>query len=134
MSRHSSYKQSIPAPKSKNPRRTPPPPPPPVVEEPAPPKAAPAHLPWLGDPTPRQVRATFADKFLAMHRRELTERASMLRRLGYSRSEVQRRLEQYELWEHEPFHSSQLRAEVSQLVDEVFNPSTPRATSLVPGR
>lgn len=128
-----SYKHSIPAPKSKTQRRTPPPPPPPVVEEPV--KAvAPPHLPWLGDTAPREVRATFADKFLAMHRRELLERAGMLRRLGYSRLDVLRRLEQYELWEYEPFHSSPLRAEVSKLVDEVFSPATPRATTLVPGR
>lgn len=90
--------------------------------------------PWLREAASRDVRATFADKFLAMHRRELSERASLLRRLGYGRDEVRQRLEQYELWEYEPFHRSQLEREVAGLVAEVFATATPRTTTLSPGR
>jgi hypothetical protein len=88
---------------------------------------------WWTPSIPEAVRATFADKFLAMHRREIHERASLLRRLGYGQDEVQKRLEGYELWEHEPFHRSPLRAEVAKLVAAVFAPSTPRTTTLSPG-
>lgn len=78
------------------------------------------------------ARAGQPAKFLAMHRREIYERASLLRRLGYSRDEVQRRLEGYETWEYEPFHMPRLRTEVAQIVASVYAPASMRTTSLSP--
>lgn len=78
------------------------------------------------------ARAGQPTKFLAMHRREIYERASLLRRLGYSRDEVQRRLEGYETWEYEPFHMPRLRAEVAQIVASVYESASMRTTSLSP--
>jgi hypothetical protein len=96
------------------------------------PKKQPA-FPWLSAAIPETVQKNFPAKFLAMHRREIHERASLLRRLGYSQAEVCRRLEGYELWEYEPFHHSPLRAEVAKLVAAVFAPPQPRTTTLSPG-
>jgi len=67
-----------------------------------------------------------------MHRRELRERAALLRRLGYSRAEVETRLASYEAWEYEPFHASPLAAEVAGIVAEVFAPTQPRQYTLSP--
>lgn len=130
MSRKTSHKQSVSQSKS---ARRPEVPPQAAKEEPVQAAKQP-HFPWLGEAAPRDVRRTFADKFLAMHRRELSERASLLRRLGYGRDEVRQRLEQYESWEYEPFHRSQLEREVAEIVAEVFATATPRTTTLSPGR
>ena len=88
---------------------------------------------WWDATIPQSVRGTFPDKFLAMHRKELHERASMLRRLGYAQDEVRRRLEGYEAWQYEPFGASKLAAEVEKIVAAVFAPSSPRTTGLLPG-
>lgn len=87
---------------------------------------------WWSAPIPEAVRTTFPDKFLAMHRKELHDRASLLRRLGYSQDEVRSRLEGYEQYEYEPFASSPLRAEVAKVVAAVFSPKSPRTTTLTP--
>jgi hypothetical protein len=68
-----------------------------------------------------------------MHRRELHDRASLLRRLGFSQAAVQKRLESYQTWEHEPFHRPLLLGEVAALVAEVFATKSPRSTTLAPG-
>ena len=67
-----------------------------------------------------------------MHRRELRERAALLRRLGYKQTEVEARLSGYEAWEYEPFHASPLLSEVAGIVAEVFAPSQPRQYILSP--
>jgi hypothetical protein len=67
-----------------------------------------------------------------MRRRELRERAALLRRLGYSRDAVVARLVGYEDWEYEPFHTSPLEGEVRTIVDEVFAPTQPRQYTLSP--
>lgn len=95
--------------------------------------AKPSTFSWWDASIPQPARATFAEKFFAMHRRELHERASLLRRLGYSQDEVRRRLEGYEVWEYEPFATSQLRAEIAKVVAAVYAPSSPRTTALSPG-
>lgn len=71
-------------------------------------------------------------KFLDMHRRELRERAALLRRLGYKQAEVEARLSCYEAWEYEPFHASPLSSEVAGIVAEVFAPTQPRQYTLSP--
>lgn len=91
-------------------------------------------FPWLSAPIPESVRSTFGEKFLAMHRHELHERATLLRRLGYSQEEVRRRLEGYVAWEYEPFHRSPLAAEVDRLVAAVFATADSRTTTLFPGK
>jgi hypothetical protein len=88
---------------------------------------------WWSASIPDAVRATFAEKFLTMHRKELHDRACLLRRLGHSQDEVRSRLEGYELWEYEPFAASPLRAEVDKIIAEVFAPKSPRTTTLSPG-
>lgn len=88
---------------------------------------------WWSASVPEAVRATSAEKFLAMHRKELHDRASLLRRLGYGQDEVRSRLEGYANYEYEPFASSPLRAEVAKVVKEVFTPKSPRTTTLTPG-
>jgi len=67
-----------------------------------------------------------------MHRCELRERAALLRRLGYTRDAVAERLQRYEAWEYEPFHTSPLFDEVQAIVSEVFAPSQPRQYTLSP--
>ncbi|PSM31661.1 hypothetical protein BVG81_004250 [Haliangium sp. UPWRP_2] len=67
-----------------------------------------------------------------MHRRELRERAALLRRLGYTRDAVIERLQGYEAWEYEPFHTSPLFDEVRTLVGEVFATSQARQYTLSP--
>ncbi len=67
-----------------------------------------------------------------MRRRELRERAALLRRLGYSQDAVAARLAGYEVWEYEPFHASPLTDEVSAIVSEVFAPQQPRSYTLSP--
>jgi hypothetical protein len=79
------------------------------------------------------VRRGFPAAFFAMHRREISERASLLRRLGYSRDEALRRCQAYEVWEYEPFHVSPLAAEVSKIVDEIYQPKIGRVMTLSPG-
>lgn len=68
-----------------------------------------------------------------MRRREIRDRASLLRRLGYSQADVQARLVGYETWEYEPFHASPLAEEIKRLVAEVFAPAQPRQFTLSPG-
>lgn len=98
----------------------------------APPARQPPFV-WSGAPAPEAARQTSADKFLAMHRKELHDRASLLRRLGYSQDEVRSRLEGYAQYEYEPFASSPLRDEVAKVVTAVFGPKSPRTTTLTPG-
>jgi hypothetical protein len=101
---------------------------------PAAPPTSKSTFEWWDATIPQSVRDTFSDKFFAMHRRELHERACMLRRLGYGQAEVRRRLEGYEEWQYEPFATSRLHAEVAKIVAEVYAPSSPRTTSLTPGK
>ncbi len=82
---------------------------------------------------PDSVKSTFAAAFLKMRRHEISERASLLRRLGYSRDEALRRCQSYEAGEYEPFGTSQLADEVAALVDTVYHPKTGRVSSLSPG-
>ena len=63
-----------------------------------------------------------------MHRREIRERAALLRRLGYTRDAAAERLQRYEAWEYEPFHTSPLFDEVRTIVSEVFAPGSRGST------
>lgn len=72
-------------------------------------------------------------KMLAMRRHELQEKASLLRRLGYSQSDALRRLQAYEHGEHEPFHSSPLGKEVGAIVESVYGAKLARVSTLSPG-
>lgn len=82
---------------------------------------------------PDSVKSTFAAASLKMRRQELSERASLLRRLGYSRDEALRRCRAYEAGEYEPFGASPLAGEVEKLIDTVYQPKTSRVSSLSPG-
>lgn len=82
---------------------------------------------------PASVKSTFAQSSLKMRRHEISERAGLLRRLGYSRDEALRRCQAYEVGEYEPFATSQLAAEVAKLVDAVYHPASGRVTTLSPG-
>jgi hypothetical protein len=88
---------------------------------------------WLHPHIPAHVKKHYPAAAKAMQRREISERASMLRRLGYSRDEALRRCQAYDEWEYEPFHRSPLAAEVVQIVDEVYSPKVGRVTILSPG-
>jgi hypothetical protein len=79
------------------------------------------------------VKSSNPAAFLAMHRREISERAGLLRRLGYSRDEALRRCQAYEVGEYEPFARSPLAGEVAKLVDEVYHTKTGRVSTLSPG-
>lgn len=87
---------------------------------------------WQGSSAPASVSQSFTEKYLDMSRREIRDRASLLRRLGYSRDETLGRCRSYQDWEHEPFHSSQLLTEVAQIVDEVYQTRTGRSSTLSP--
>ncbi len=89
-------------------------------------------FPWLSAVIPASATACFSGRNLEMRRKEISERAGLLRRLGYSRGEVLARLAGYQTWEYEPFHKSPLAAEVAALVDAVFAPAKGRVTTLQP--
>jgi hypothetical protein len=76
--------------------------------------------------------ARSAPRNLEARRREVSERASLLRRLGYSKSDVLTRLRGYQDWEYEPFHKSPLAGEVAALVEAVFAPAKGRVSTLQP--
>ncbi len=95
-------------------------------------KAVSQPFPWLSAVIPASASACFSGRNLEVRRREISERASLLRRLGYDRSEVLARLAGYQTWEYEPFHKSPLAAEVATLVDAVFAPAKGRVTTLQP--
>ena len=90
-------------------------------------------FPYLHASIPASVKSTFAQSFLKMRRHELSERARLLRRLGYSQKEALQRCQAYEAGEYEPFHSSPLANEVKKIVEEVYQPESGRVTSLAPG-
>ncbi|MBP6742259.1 MAG: hypothetical protein KA244_05400 [Deltaproteobacteria bacterium] len=87
---------------------------------------------WLHQPSSTTPKSTQSATSVAMRRAELIERASLLRRLGYSRDEALRRCQAYEHWEHEPFHTSPLSKTVQALVDEVYAPRLARVGTLTP--
>lgn len=89
---------------------------------------------WHVPKIPGLVQASFRERALANQRAELRERASLLRRLGYSESETLRRLSSYDSWEYEPFHNSPIATEIAQLVAEVYATSSVRSTTLSPGK
>ena len=70
---------------------------------------------------------------LATRRREVSERASLLRRMGHSHDEALRRCQAYDAWEFEPFHRSPLADEVVKIVGEVYKSTPSRVTNLAPG-
>jgi hypothetical protein len=88
---------------------------------------------WLSAHVPASVKKTFPAAFLAMHRREIAERAGLLRRLGYTREQALRRCQAYDVWEYEPFHASPLAGEIAHIVDQVYKPQVGRVTTLSPG-
>ena len=89
-------------------------------------------FPWLSAKVPPIISAHAGARNLEIRRREITDRAGLLRRLGYSRNEVLSRLSSYLDWEYEPFHKSPLAAEITALVDAVFLPAKGRVTTLQP--
>lgn len=72
------------------------------------------------------------EKNLDVRRREVSERAALLRRLGYGKEEVCARLCAYQVWEYEPFHKSPLSVEVPKLVDAIFGSAKARISALEP--
>ena len=90
-------------------------------------------LSYLRPTVPAQVKSTFPAASLAMQRREVSERAALLRRLGYSRDEALRRCQAYEVGHYEPFARSPVADEVKALVDAVYQPKTGRVSTLSPG-
>lgn len=89
---------------------------------------------WHVPKIPGRVQDGFREQALLHKRAELRERASLLRRLGYSESETLRRLSAYDAWEYEPFHSSPLATEIARLVAEIYESKQARSTSLSPGK
>jgi hypothetical protein len=89
-------------------------------------------FPWLSSKVSPIVSAQSGPRNLEVRRREISERAGLLRRLGYSRNDVLSRLSSYLDWEYEPFHKSPLAAEITALVDAVFSPAKGRVTTLQP--
>ncbi len=89
-------------------------------------------FPWLSSKVPPHICAHSGTRNLEVRRREITDRAGLLRRLGYSRNDVLSRLSSYLDWEYEPFHKSPLAAEITALVDAVFSPAKGRVTTLQP--
>ena len=89
-------------------------------------------FPWLSAKVPPIISAHAGARNLEVRRREITDRAGLLRRLGYSRNEVLSRLSSYLDWEYEPFHKSPLAAEITALVDAVFLPAKGRVNTLQP--
>ncbi len=65
------------------------------------------------------------EKAKAMYRRELVERAAMLRRLGYTRDEARVRLETNFEWDWEvnetPVELAGLQDEIRSVVEEVYS-------------
>ncbi|HMU38079.1 MAG TPA: hypothetical protein PKE31_03625 [Pseudomonadota bacterium] len=93
----------------------------------------PAHpFGWWNSAVSAFAQARFLSRNADLRKRAITERASLLRRLGYGRDEVLLRLSSYEHWEYEPFHKSPVASEVEKLVDAVFAPAKARATALEP--
>ncbi len=84
---------------------------------------------------PAQVtnKSSSSDTALVTRRREIGERASLLRRMGHSYDEALRRCQAYDAWEFEPFHRSPLAAEVAKIVGEVYQSTPSRVTNLAPG-
>lgn len=95
-------------------------------------KAACQPFPWLVTAIPATATAQFAPRNLEVRRREMSDRAGLLRRLGYSKADVLSRLLGYQSWEYEPFHTSPLATEVTALVEAVFAPAKGRVTTLQP--
>ena len=89
-------------------------------------------FPWLSVSSAESVKDLSASRNQEVRRREISDRASHLRRLGYSQTEVLIRLRGYQDWEYEPFHKSPLGTEVTALVEAVFAPAKGRVSTLQP--
>ena len=89
-------------------------------------------FPWLSVSTAKSVKDLSASRNLEVRRREISDRAGLLRRLGYSQTEVLIRLRGYQDWEYEPFHKSPLGTEVTALVEAVFAAGKGRVSTLQP--
>ena len=92
----------------------------------------PQPFPWLSVSTAKSVKHHSDARNLEVRRREISDRAGLLRRLGYSQTEVLIRLRGYQDWEYEPFHKSPLGTEVTALVEAVFAPAKGRVSTLQP--
>lgn len=88
---------------------------------------------WLKPNLSPSLSQRHADSGLAVQRTELREKASLLRRLGYSQAEAQSRLQGYVNGEFEPFHESPLAGEVKAIVESVYGPKLGRVGTLNPG-
>lgn len=100
--------------------------------DPALPGSGPQVFVWLSpSPSSEALRQNQA-RGRQVRRRELRERAALLRRLGYPAEAVQVRLLAYDAWEYEPFHVSPSRSDIAQIVAEVFDGSSARSDTISP--
>lgn len=90
-------------------------------------------MPFSVVPAPVATKSATPDTSLATRRREISERASLLRRMGHGYDEALRRCQAYDAWEFEPFHRSPLASEVVKIVGEVYQSTPSRVTNLAPG-
>jgi hypothetical protein len=77
-------------------------------------------FPWLHADVPAAFAATFAKKAETSHLREAEERAGLLCRLGFSRTEAKRRVRGNVRWEWELHGMPRFLAELDGVVDSVY--------------
>jgi hypothetical protein len=71
---------------------------------------------------PTELTSTYATRALDMARREVSERAAILMRLGYAQSDVAARIKSYVAWEHSVAAGKPaVAAEVDALVAAAFS-------------
>lgn len=72
------------------------------------------------DDAPSTPRRSTAERRREMYRREITERAGLLMRLGHSAAEVKTRLKKSVDWDFELHDSPEHAGAVDALVDDVY--------------
>lgn len=77
-------------------------------------------FPWHQVHIPDELTRTFKDSGLEMYRREVRDRASLLRKLGYAKDDAKARCRQNLEWEYQLHGKAPILDEISKLVDEVY--------------
>ena len=77
-------------------------------------------FPWLYADVPAAFAATFGKKSEASYLREAEERAGLLCRLGFSRTEAKRRVRGNVRWEWELHGMPRFLTELDGVVDSVY--------------
>ena len=78
-------------------------------------------FPWLHAETSVAFSATFAKKAEASHLQEIEERAGLLCRLGYSRTDAKRRIRGNVRWEWELHGMPRFFSKLDGIVDGVYS-------------